>query len=172
MRSMLMMRIAERDSLRARATVVPNSILDAWMPEQIGGALLFNVIYFLGGRARLAFWDRMAQVLPEGAPILMSRAYGVVDTGEELVRTASSTMGRNTYERWRQTVPVKDGRVEITNTYKTIRGGEVVREVTTKIAPFSLDEELVVSEIPIGKFAIEELSEKYLVIRRAPDIRR
>jgi len=47
-----------------------------------------------------------------------------------------------------------------------------VREVTTKIAPFSLDEELVVSEIPIGKFAIEELSEKYLVIRRAPDIRR
>ena len=52
------------------------------------------------------------------------------------------------------------------------RGGEVVREVTTKIAPFSLDEELVVSEIPIGKFAIEELSEKYLVIRRAPDIRR
>jgi len=102
----------------------------------------------------------------------MSRAYGVVDTGEELVRTASSTMGRNTYERWRQTVPVKDGRVEITNTYKTIRGGEVVREVTTKIAPFSLDEELVVSEIPIGKFAIEELSEKYLVIRRAPDIRR
>ncbi|WP_231729510.1 MULTISPECIES: class I SAM-dependent methyltransferase [Dermacoccus] len=172
MRSMLMMRIAERDSLRARATVVPNSILDAWMPEQIGGALLFNVIYFLGGRARLAFWDRMAQVLPEGAPVLMSRAYGVVDTGEELVRTASSTMGRNTYERWRQTVPVKDGRVEITNTYKTIRGGEVVREVTTKIAPFSLDEELVVSEIPIGKFAIEELSEKYLVIRRAPDIRR
>ena len=109
------------------ATVVPNSILDAWMPEQIGGALLFNVIYFLGGRARLAFWDRMAQVLPEGAPILMSRAYGVVDTGEELVRTASSTMGRNTYERWRQTVPVKDGRVEITNTYKTIRGGEVGR---------------------------------------------
>ena len=98
------------------------------MPKQIGGALLFNDSYFLGGRARLAFWDRMGQVLPEGAPILMSRAYGVVDTGEELVRTASSTMGRNTYERWRQTVPVKDGRVEITNTYKTIRGGEVVRE--------------------------------------------
>lgn len=172
MRSMLMLRVAEREHLRSRTTVEPNSILDAWMPEQIGGALLFNVIYFLGGRARLAFWDRMAQVLPEGAPILMSRAYGVVDTGEELVRTASSTLGRNTYERWRQTVPVKDGRVEITNTYKTIRDGKVVREVTTRISPFSLDEELVVSEIPIGKLAIEEINEKYLAIRRAPDIRR
>ncbi|CAM3575426.1 class I SAM-dependent methyltransferase [Dermacoccus barathri] len=172
MRSMLMMRVAERPELRERTTVVPNSILDAWMPEQIGGALLFNVIYFLGGRARQAFWDRMAQVLPEGAPILMSRAYGVGETGEEMVKSASATMGRNTYERWRQTVPVKDGRVEITNTYRTVRDGEIVREVTTRIAPFSLDEELVVSEVPIGKYSIEELDEKYLVIRRASDIRR
>ena len=172
MRSMLMMRVAERPELRERTTVVPNSILDAWMPEQIGGALLFNVIYFLGGRARQAFWDRMAQVLPEGAPILMSRAYGVVETGEEMVKLASATMGRNTYERWRQTVPVKDGRVEITNTYRTVRDGEIVREVTTRIAPFSLDEELVVSEVPIGKYSIEEIDEKYLVIRRASDIRR
>lgn len=172
MRSMLMMRVAERPELRQRTTVVASTINDAWLPQQIGGALLFNVIYFLGRGARETFWDRMAQFLPEGAPILMSRSYGVIEASDEPVLAASTTMGRHEYQRWRQAVPAENGRVDITQTYKTLRDGEVVREVVTRIAPMSLDEELVVSEIPIGKYSIEEIDERYIAVRRAPDLRR
>ena len=170
MRSMLMMRVAERPELRERTTVVPSPINDAWLPQEIGGALLFNVIYFLGRGARETFWDRMANFLPEGAPILMSRKYGDVEPIDEPVLASSASMGRNEYQRWRQAVPAGDGRVEITQTYKTLRDGEVVREVVTRISPMSLDEDLVVSEIPIGKYSIEELDDRYLAVRRAPDL--
>lgn len=172
MRSMLMLRVAERDTLRDRTTVVASTINEAWLPDQIGGALLFNVIYFLGRGARERFWQRMADVLPEGAPILMSRSYGVVEASDEPVLASSTTMGRHEYQRWRQATPSDNGRVEITQTYTTLRDGEVVREVETRIAPMFLDEELVVSEIPIGKYSIEEIDERYLAIRRQPDLRR
>ena len=172
MRSLLMMRVAERPELRERTTVVASSINTAWLPEQIGGALLFNVIYFLGRGARTTFWERMAQYLPEGAPILMSRSYGVVGVSEEPVLAASTTMGRHEYQRWRHAVPAADGRVEITQTYRTLRAGEVVREVVARISPMSLDEDQVVSEIPIGTYAIEEVDDRYLAIRRAPTLRR
>lgn len=172
MRSMLMMRVASRAELRERTTVVASTINEAWLPPQIGGALLFNVIYFLGRGARETFWDRIADYLAPDAPILMSRSYGVLEASAEPRLASSATMGRHTYERWRQAVPTGDGRVEITQTYKTLRDRDVVREVVTKISPMSLDEELVVSEIPIGKYSIEEIDERYIAVRRAADLKR
>ncbi|GGB41109.1 hypothetical protein GCM10011492_34980 [Flexivirga endophytica] len=172
-RSLQMLRIAERDDIRSRTTVLPESILDAWLPDQCGGALLFNVIYFLGGRAREAFWERMAQVMVPGAPILLSRSYGgVPDKPVERSLLTSSTMGRMEYQRWFEAQPVPDGRVEITNTFRVLRDGEQVREVVSTIHAFGLDEELVLGEVPIGHFGIEEIDERYFAIRRLTDIRR
>lgn len=177
MRSLLMLRVAERPDIRSRTTVLAESILDCWLPEQCGGALLFNVIYFLGGRTRDAFWERMAKVMVPGAPILMSRQYGGVPEAlveRELRRTA--TMGRHEYQRWFEAKPVRDGRgdtrMEITNTFVVLRDGEKVREVTSTITPWGLDEDTVVEEIPIGKFSIEEINDRYLAIRRQPDLKR
>ncbi|TWE12365.1 class I SAM-dependent methyltransferase [Rudaeicoccus suwonensis] len=171
MRSLLMLRVAERAELRDRITVLPESILDAWLPTQCGGALLLNVIYFLGGRARDEFWARMAQVMVPGAPILMSRSYGgVPDKPVELSMIRSARMGRHEYQRWFQSEPVRDGRVEITNIYRVLRDGEQVREIVTRVAPLGLDEDLVLGEVPIGTFGIEEIDERYFAIRRQPDI--
>lgn len=173
MRSLLMLRIAERDDLRGRTTVLPESILDAWLPDRCGGALLLNVIYFLGGRAREEFWQRMARVLVPGAPILMSRSYGGMPSEPvEQKLVSSAWMGRHEYQRWFESQPVGDGRVEITNTYRVLRDGEQVREIVTTIAPVGLDEETVLGEVPIGHFGIEEIDERYVVIRRLPDIKR
>ncbi|GAB3579505.1 class I SAM-dependent methyltransferase [Calidifontibacter terrae] len=173
MRALLMLRIAEQPEIRERTTVLPESILDCWLPENCGGALLFNVIYFLGGRARDEFWQRMAQVLLPGAPILMSRSYGgVPETSIEKKLTSSATMGRHEYQRWFEAAPIRDNRMEITNTYVVLRDGQKVREVVTKVTPWGLDEDLVLDEIPIGKFGIEEIDENYFAIRRLPDIKR
>ncbi len=172
-RSLLMLRVAERVDMRDRTTVLPESILDVWLPGECGGALLFNVIYFLGGRARDAFWARMADVLVPGAPILMSRSYGGVPAEpvqRHLVKQA--TMGRHTYQRFFEAQPARDGRVEITNTYVVLRDGEQVRSVPTRVTPFGLDEDSILSEIPIGRFSIEEIDEKYIAVRRAPDLGR
>ena len=172
-RSLQMLRVAERDDIRDRTTVLSESILDAWLPEQCGGALLFNVIYFLAGPAREKFWARMAQVLVPGAPILLSRSYGgVPEEAVERTLVQSSTMGRMEYQRWFEAQPVRDGRVEITNTFRVLRDGEQVREVVSTIHAFGLDEELVLGEVPIGQFGIEEIDERYFAIRRLPDIRR
>lgn len=172
-RSLLMLRIAEHAVVRARTTVLPESILDVWLPQDCGGALLFNVIYFLGGRARDAFWGRMAQVLVPGAPILMSRSYGgVPDKIVERHLVKSATMGHHEYQRFFEARPAKDGRVEIVNTYVVLRDGEQVRSVRSRVTPFGLDEELILSEIPIGKFSIEEIDENYIAVRRQPDLRR
>ena len=173
MRSLLMLRVAERPGIRERTTVLAESILDCWLPDQCGGALLFNVIYFLGGRARDEFWARMAQVMVPGAPILMSRSYGGVPEGpveRRLVKTA--TMGRHEYQRWFEASPARDNRMEITNTFVVLRDGEKVREVSTTIDPWGLDEDLVLGEIPVGKFSIEEIDERYFAVRRQPDLRR
>jgi trans-aconitate methyltransferase len=172
-RSLQMLRIAEREDVRARATVLPESILDAWLPDRCGGALLFNVIYFLGGRAREEFWQRMAQVLAPGAPILMSRSYGgVPEEPVERSLVQSAAMGRMEYQRWFEAQPVGDGRVEITNTFRVLRDGEQVREVVSTIHAFGLDEEIVLGEVPIGHFGIEEIDERYFAIRRLADIKR
>lgn len=173
MRSLLMLRVAEREDVRSRTTVLPESILDAWLPDRCGGALLFNVIYFLGGRAREEFWERMARVLVPGAPILMSRSYGGVPSEPVEQKLVTSTrMGRHEYQRWFESHPVRGGRVEITNTYRVLRDGEQVREVVTTVAPIGLDEEIVLSEVPIGHFGIEEIDDRYFAIRRLPDIKR
>ena len=49
-RSLRMLRIAERDAIRIRTIVLPNSIIEAWLSHQCG-ELLFNVNPFLAGRA-------------------------------------------------------------------------------------------------------------------------
>lgn len=172
-RSLQMLRIAEREDVRARTTVLSERILDSWLPAQCGGALLFNVIYFLGGRDREAFWERMAQVMAPGAPILISRSYGgVPEEAVERSMVQSATMGRMEYQRWFEAEPTRDGRVEITNTFCVLRDGEQVREVVSTIHAFGLNEELVLGEIPIGHFGIEEIDERYFAIRRLPDIKR
>ena len=172
-RSLLMLRVAERTEMRSRTTVLPESILDVWLPQDCGGALLFNVIYFLGGRARDAFWSRMADVLVPGAPILMSRSYGgVPNEPVEKHLVTSATMGHHEYQRYFEAHPIADNRVEIINTYEVLRDGEVVRSARTRVTPYSLDEELILSEIPIGKFSIEEIDDKYVAVRRQPDLRR
>ncbi len=172
-RSLLMLRVAERTEMRSRTTVLPESILDVWLPQDCGGALLFNVIYFLGGRARDAFWTRMAQVLVPGAPILMSRSYGgVPNEPVECHLVKSATMGHHEYQRYFEAHPIEDNRVEIINTYVVLRDGEKVRSARTRVTPYSLDEELILSEIPIGKFSIEEIDDKYVAVRRQPDLSR
>ncbi|AKU16557.1 class I SAM-dependent methyltransferase [Luteipulveratus mongoliensis] len=170
MRSLLMLRIAEHTEVRERTTVMPESILDSWLPDQCGGALLFNVIYFLGEREREQFWARMAKVLAPGASVLMSRSYGAGDGAVARKLSKSATMGRHEYQRWFEAQPLEDGRVEITNTYVVLRDGEVVREEQTQVTPYGLSEDHVVDEIPVGQFGIEELDEEFLAIRRHPDI--
>lgn len=173
MRSLLMSRVAENPGLRSRTTVLPDTIGATWLPDQCGGALLFNVIYFLGGRARDLFWQRMADVLVPGAPILMSRSYGGVPKEAVARKLASSaTMGRHEYQRWFEAKPGWDNRMEITQTFIVLRDGQPVREEATTLAAWGLDEELVLDEIPIGKFGIEEINDRYYAIRRLPDIRR
>lgn len=173
MRSLLMSRIAENPELRSRTTVLHDTIGQTWLPERCGGALLFNVIYFLGGRARDRFWQRMADVLAPGAPILMSRSYGGVPAqAVERKLASSATMGRHEYQRWFEAKPGRDNRMEITQTFVVLRDGEKVREEATTLAAWGLDEDLVLEEIPIGKFGIEEINERYFAIRRLPDIKR
>ncbi|WP_446665628.1 class I SAM-dependent methyltransferase [Flexivirga sp. B27] len=173
MRSLLMLRVAERDDIRPRTTVLPETIKDAWLPAKCGGALLLNVIYFLGSRSREEFWHRMAEVLVPGAPILVSRSYGgKLSEVVERKLVNSARMGRHEYQRWYESRPVGDGQVEIVNTYRVLRDGEQVREVVTTVDPVGLDEERVLSEVPIGHFGIEELDDRYLAIRRLPDIKR
>lgn len=172
MRSLLMLRIAERPDLRERTTVLPESILQSWLPERCGGALLFNVIYFLGESERDRFWHRMAQALVPGASVLMSRSYGAGSGPVERKLSSSARMGRHEYQRWFSATPLADGRVEITNEYIVLRDGERVREEHTQVTPYGLEEDQVVDEIPVGSFGIEEIDDRYLAIRRHPDIRR
>ncbi|KNX37450.1 class I SAM-dependent methyltransferase [Luteipulveratus halotolerans] len=172
MRSLLMTRLAERASARERTTVLPESITDCWLPAQCGGALLFNVIYFLGERERELFWSRMAQVLPEGASVLMSRSYGAGGGQVERKLSSTATVGRHEYQRWFEAEQLGDGRVRTSNTYVVLREGEVVREERTQNVIAGLTEDHVVDEIPVGQFGIEEIDERFLAIRRQPDIRR
>lgn len=173
MRSLLMTRLTERPELRSRITVLPDPIQESWLPTQCGGALLFNVVYFLSEREREQFWSRMARVLVPGAPVLMSRSYGGVE-GEEITTklVKSATVGQQEYQRWFASKPLEDGRVEIVNTYRVLRDGVVVREEETRATPYGIGEDRIVEEVPVGAFGIEELDEKYLVIRRHPDLKR
>ncbi|MDE9367566.1 class I SAM-dependent methyltransferase [Luteipulveratus sp. YIM 133132] len=172
MRSLLMTRLSECTPVRERTTVVPDSILDAWLPEPCGGALLFNVIYFLGEREREMFWHRMAQVLVSGASVLMSRSYGAGGGRVERKLSSSARVGRHEYQRWFEAEPVSEGRVRTSNTYVVLRDDEVVREEHTQNVIVGLTEDHVVDEIPVGQFGIEEIDERFIAIRRLPDIKR
>lgn len=173
MRSLLMTRLTERPDVRERTTVLPGAIQDSWLPAECGGALLFNVIYFLGERERERFWERMARVLVPGAPVLMSRSYGgAQDEDVERKLVKSGVVGRQEYQRWYESHSLGDGRVEIINHYVVLRDGEVVRDEETRITPFGLGEDRIVDEIPVGAFGIEEIDDRYLAIRRHPDLKR
>ena len=166
MRALLMLRIAERDHLRGRVTVLPDDVLDAPLPAPLGGAALLSVIYLLDADQRRQLWELLATRLEPGAPALVNRSWGP-RPGEPVPMKliSSADMGRQRYERWFASAPGPDGGVEIRNTYRVFLGESLIREEVVSTTALGFDEGTLLGEVPID-FELEELDERFLVIRR------
>ncbi|AZM59571.1 MULTISPECIES: class I SAM-dependent methyltransferase [unclassified Streptomyces] len=129
MRAMLTSRVARDPDLRRRVTVVDGSAQDLVLPERLSAVVIFGVVGHLTAPERVTLWKRLADRLPDGAPIVVELMGVSSPRVIPPVMSLRETIGRQTYEWWIGGEPTEGDGMRFTTTWKVLRDGRTVREV-------------------------------------------
>lgn len=162
----LFTRLADDPDLRSRITVLPGAALDVELPERISGAVAMNMIGHLSPEERAELWQRLAERLAPGAPLVVNlqppaRVEAVPETD-----FASVTAGRRTYRGRGSARPDGDARVIWTMTYQVVDGLTVVGENTAEYQWWVLDEEGLAAELRTAGLTCDTGNNGLFVARR------
>ncbi|WP_406151622.1 class I SAM-dependent methyltransferase [Streptomyces sp. NBC_01012] len=130
MRAVLTSRVARDADLRRRVTVVDGSAQDLALPEKLSAVVIFGVAGHLTAPERVSLWKRLAARLPPGAPIVVELMGVSSPRVIPPVMSLRETIGRQTYEWWIGGEPTEGDAMRFTTTWKVLREGRTVREVS------------------------------------------
>jgi SAM-dependent methyltransferase len=130
MRAVLTARVARDPDLRHRVTVVDGSAQDLCLPDRLSAVVIFGVAGHLTMAERTALWRRLAQCLPAGGPIIVELMGVSAPRSIPPVMSLRETIGRQTYEWWIGGEPATGDAMRFTTTWKVLRDGRTVREVS------------------------------------------
>jgi phospholipid N-methyltransferase len=130
MRAVLMSRVARDPQLRHRVTVVDDSAQDLELPDRLSAVVIFGVAGHLDVAERVSLWRRLAQRLPQGGPIVVELMGVSAPRHIPPVMSLRETIGAQTYEWWIGGDPTEGDAMRFTTTWKVLRNGRTVREVT------------------------------------------
>jgi SAM-dependent methyltransferase len=146
MRAVLSSRVARDADLRRRVTVTAGSAQDMRLPDRISAAVVFGVAGHLEPRERVALWRRLAQRLGSGGLIAVELMGTAAPRAMPPTLSLRETIGRQDYEWWMAAEPVGPERTRFTTTWKVLRDGHVVREVTDNYEWHAYDIETLARE--------------------------
>jgi SAM-dependent methyltransferase len=139
MRAQLMARVARDPDLRRRVTVVDGSAQDMPLPDRLSAVVVFGVAGHLTRPERTALWRRLADRLPEGGPIVVELMGVAAPRSIPPAMSLRETIGDQTYEWWIGGEPAGGDTMRFTTTWKVLRAGRVVREVSDTYDWHTLD---------------------------------
>jgi SAM-dependent methyltransferase len=147
LRAVLLARVSEDLGLRSRVTVLPEGVLEAVLPGSLGGVVAMNVIGHFAPAERHRIWDLIAErLLPGGRAVLNLQPPTEPVTVPEF-RAAEVRIGRRRYECRGRAEPAGADRLTWHMTYRTYEGEELVGELTTSYAWWTLAEEGLKAEL-------------------------
>jgi phospholipid N-methyltransferase len=130
MRAVLMARIARDPDLRRRVTVTDDSAQDLRLPDRVSAVVIFGVAGHLTAGERVAVWRRLAGRLPTGGPIVVELMGVNTPRSIPPVMSLRETIGRQTYEWWISGEPASGDAMRFSTTWKVLRDGRIVREIS------------------------------------------
>ncbi|MGP3955753.1 class I SAM-dependent methyltransferase [Nonomuraea sp. 3N208] len=147
LRSILLARVSESPGLCDRVTVLPEGLLEAALPDQLGAVVAMNVIGHFDPAGRQAIWTMLAErLLPGGRAVLNLQPPTEPMTVPES-RFADVRLGRRRYEGWGRAEPVGPDRIAWHMTYRTYHDDRLVGELETTYDWCVLDEERLEKEL-------------------------
>lgn len=169
LRSALHARLAIHPELCRSVTVDPRPFADAALPERACGVVGVGVLGHLTDTERTALWRYVVECLPAGAPLVIEvpPPERPIDVPSE--QFAKVTVGRHTYEGWRQGAPDDVERMLWTRTYRVYDGPRRVAEHRVQSRWRCLGKDDLRAEIgPLGLELVEPVECGDLVVVRRP----
>ncbi|MET8048352.1 class I SAM-dependent methyltransferase [Streptosporangium sp. NPDC005286] len=139
MRAVLTSRVAREADLRRRVTVVDGSAQDLELPERLSAVVIFGVAGHLTATERGALWRRLRDRLPDGGLIVVELMGVSAPRLIPPVMSLRETIGRQTYEWWISGEPAQGDAMRFTTTWKVLRDGRTIREITDSYDWHTLD---------------------------------
>ncbi|GAB3456769.1 class I SAM-dependent methyltransferase [Streptomonospora sediminis] len=129
MRAILTSRVFTDPRLRERVTVHPEPAQQLPLPDSISAAVVFGVAGHIPRAERIALWQRLAERLPAGGPIVVELMGVETPRSIPFVRMCREHLGEHTYEWWISGEPAGAGTIRWHTQWRVFRGGEQVRTV-------------------------------------------
>ncbi|MFJ4439330.1 class I SAM-dependent methyltransferase [Streptomyces sp. NPDC088923] len=130
MRAVLTSRVARDPDLRRRVTVSDGAAQDLRLPERISAVVIFGVAGHLTAPERVRLWRRLAARLPPGGPVIVELMGVSAPRKLPPALSLRERVGRQTYEWWIGGEPAEGDAMRFTTTWKVLREGRTVREVS------------------------------------------
>lgn len=142
MRAVLTQQVVQRDDLKKRVTIIPETIDKVTLPAKLGAVVAYGVLGHLNLIARKKLWAELLPRLPKGAPIFVELM--PIDKPTEITSMpmAQEKIGQRSYEQTLSTKHEEDDLMRL-NIKWTISGGitpEVVIENTIFWYTFGIDD--------------------------------
>ncbi|UGQ12380.1 class I SAM-dependent methyltransferase [Yinghuangia sp. ASG 101] len=130
MRAVLGWRIGRDAALRRRVTIVAGAAPDLPLPERLSAAVVFGVAGHLLPAERVRMWRRLTERMPSGAPVAVELMGTAAPRPMPATLSLRERIGRQDYEWWIAAEPAGPAVTRFTTTWKVLRDGRVLREVT------------------------------------------
>ncbi|RNG36080.1 class I SAM-dependent methyltransferase [Streptomyces botrytidirepellens] len=147
LRAVLLARVHEDARLRRRVTVDSGDALNTPLPDSIRALLAMNMIGHLPPGQRQELWARVAPRLAPGGRVILNLAPPTTPAHVPPSLMANLAMGDLTYEGWASAEPSGDHQITWHMTYRTLRQGRPLSEVTVEYAWWVLDEPELAREL-------------------------
>lgn len=147
LRAVLLARVHEDTRLRRRVTVAPGGALDTPLPDRVRAVMAMNVIGHLSPPERHELWARIASRLAPGGCVIVNLAPPATPSHVPPSLMAHLTVGGLAYEGWASAEPSGDRRITWHMTYRTLRQGRPLSEVTVDYEWWVLDEAELAREL-------------------------
>jgi SAM-dependent methyltransferase len=130
LRAVLHSRLAARNDVRERITVLPSDLLGAELPDRLGGAVAISMLGHLDRAARVRLWGLLGARLASGAPAVIELQPPARPEVVPATEFARARLGDLEYEGSGRARPSGPDSVCWTMTYRVLRNGRLIAERT------------------------------------------
>jgi SAM-dependent methyltransferase len=147
LRAVLLARLADRDDLRRRVTVIAEPLQTATLPERLGAVMAMNVLGHFPPEDRRWLWKLLGDRLAPGGPALVNLLPPAEPVPVPESRMAEVSIGRRRYEGWARAEPGGHDLLRWHMTYRTFQDDRMLDERRVTYAWWVLSERRLAEEL-------------------------
>lgn len=147
MRAALASRLLANPTLAHRVTILPTTVQEAELPEQLGGVVACGMLGYLSPAQRVELWQLLAERLaPEANAVVDAVPFPATRTVRP-IRVGAARFGAREHEIWLGSRPAEaPGMIELTTLCRIRCDDRIVRESVSVQTWFAVDMTTIVAE--------------------------